>query len=27
LEACLYRATIKLDFQLEQQRRFPSGKA
>jgi len=27
LEACLYRATIKLDFQLEQPRRFPSGKA
>lgn len=27
LEAFLYRAVLKLDYQLEQQRRFPEGKA
>jgi len=27
LEAFLYRATLKLDYQLEMQRRYPEGKA
>jgi hypothetical protein len=27
LEACLYRAMLKLDFQLEMQLRYPEGKA
>lgn len=27
LEAFLYRATLKLDFQLEMQKRYPEGKA